>query len=79
MVTAATSDNWSSDCASEGRSGSYASFYSFTLAESADVTITAESSVDTYLFLREGTGRDGTVVDENDDHDSSEFQSRLDN
>ena len=69
----ATSDNWSSDCASEGRSGSYASFYTFTLTESADVTITAESSVDTYLFLREGDGRDGSVVDENDDHDSSEF------
>ena len=67
------SGNWSNDCASEGRSGSYASYYTFTLTESADVTITAESSVDTYLFLREGDGRDGSVVDENDDHDTSEF------
>ena len=65
--------NWSSDCASEGRNGSYASYYTFTLTESADVTLTAESSVDTWLFLREGAGRDGTVVDENDDHETSEF------
>ena len=67
------SGSWSSDCASEGRSGSYASYYTFTLTETADVTITAESGVDTYLFLREGSGRDGSVVDENDDHDDSEF------
>ena len=65
--------NWSSDCASEGRNGSYASYYTFTLTESADVTLTAESSVDTWMFLREGAGRDGTVVDENDDHETSEF------
>ena len=45
-----------------------ASYYTFTLAESADVTITAESGVDTYLYLREGDGRDGTVLHENDDH-----------
>ena len=62
------SGSWDSDCASEGRSGSYASYHTFTLAESADVTITAESSVDTYLFLREGSGRDGTEVTSNDDH-----------
>ena len=67
------SGSWSSDCASEGRSGSYASYHTFTLTETADVTITAESGVDTYLFLREGAGRDGSVVDENDDHDTSEF------
>ena len=68
-----TTGNWSSDCASEGRSGSYASYYTFTLAESADLTITAESTVDTYLNLRDGAGRDGTILHFNDDHDSSEF------
>ena len=47
----ATTGNWSSDCASEGRDGNYASYYTLTLAESADVTITAESGVDTYLYL----------------------------
>ena len=65
--------NWTNACPSEGRSGSYAAYYTFTLTQSADVTITAESGVNTWLFLREGAGRNGTVVDENDDHDSSEF------
>ena len=69
----AVSGSWDSDCASEGRSGSYASYYTFTLAESAEVTITLESSVDTYLYLREGAGRDGSVLHENDDHDTPEF------
>ncbi len=74
----AITGNWSSDCASEGRSGSYASYYTFTLTESADVTITAESSVDTYLFLREGDGQDGTDVADNDDHaDESDCTAEL--
>ena len=68
--------NWSSDCASEGRSGSYASYYTFTLAESADVTITAESSVDTYLFLREGSGRDGAELCSNDDYGPDDSSNR---
>ena len=65
--------SWSIDCASEGRSGSFARYYTFSITQSADVTITAESSVDIYLFLREGAGRDGSVVDEKNDHDTSEF------
>ena len=69
----AITGSWSSDCASEGRSGSYASYYTFTLVESAEVTVTAESSVDTYLLLREGSGRYGTLLHENDDHDATEF------
>ena len=64
----AVSGIWSSDCDSEVRSGSYAGYYTFTLTESADVTITAESDVDTWLFLREGDGRDGTEIADNDDH-----------
>ncbi len=67
----AITGSWSSDCASEGRSGSYASYYTFTLTESAEATITAESSVDTYLFLREGSGRDGAELCNNDDYGSA--------
>ena len=66
----ATTGNWSSDCDSEGRDGSYASYYTFTLTESSDVTITLESAEDTFLFLREGTGRDGSELCNNDDHGS---------
>ena len=71
------SGSWSSDCASEGRNGSYASYYTFTLAESAEITITTDSSVDTYLYLREGAGRDGTVLHENDDIVSGNTNSQI--
>ena len=77
----AVSGSWDSDCASESRDGSYADYYAFTLSESAEVTITLESSVDTYLYLREGAGRDGSVLHENDDivsgNTNSEIQETL--
>ena len=62
--------HWASDCPSTSRSGSYASYYTFTLGESAEVTITLESDEDTYLFLLEGVGKDGAQVADNDDHAS---------
>ena len=61
------SGSWSGECVSGSRSGSYASYYIFTLTESSEVAITLESSVDTYLYLRQGAGRDGSVLYENDD------------
>ena len=77
----AVSDSWDTECASESRAGSYASYYTFTLTESAEVTITLESAVDTFLYLREGAGRDGTVLHENDDivsgNTNSEIQETL--
>ena len=73
----AVSGSWSSDCDSESRSGSYASYYTFTLMEPATVTITLESSEDTYLFLREGAARDGNVLHENDDVESGNTNSRI--
>ena len=71
------SGGWNSDCPSESRSGSYASYYTFTLAETAEVAITLESSVDTFLYLREGAGRDGNVLHENDDIVSGNTNSRI--
>ena len=65
--------SWSSDCASEGRSGSYARFYTFTLGEPRDVAITLESQVNTYLYAREGEGTDGRIVYEDNDDDNSVF------
>ena len=63
---------WTSNCVSvepaRARSGNnYARFYTFTLANTADVTITLSSIEDTYLYLREGTGRDGRIEDSDDD------------
>ena len=77
----AVSGSWDSNCASESRADSYASYYTFTLAESAEVTVTLEASVDTYLYMREGAGRDGSVLHENDDivsgNTNSEIQETL--
>ena len=49
----------------------YARFYTFTLTEAAEVTVALESksAVDTYLYLRQGAGRDNTTsLCENDDY-----------
>ena len=62
------SGSWTSECPSESRSGSYARYYSFTLTESKVVTIALTSDdVDTYMYLKNGVGRDGNVVTEDDD------------
>ena len=66
--------NWNTDCTSvvsapSGSGDRYARFYTFTLNEAATVTVTLESSADTYLYLREGSERDGTeLLCENDDY-----------
>ena len=72
--------SWSADCESShpDRNGRYARFYTFTLAESAGVTVTLESSTDPYIYLREGVGTDGTVICENDDYASAVTGSRCD-
>ena len=64
--------SWDDSCLSDkaalsGTGGRYARFYTFTLEETADVTITLESDEDTYLYLLEGRGRSGTVLYEEDD------------
>ena len=63
----AVTGEWVSGCESEGRSGRYARYYSFTVVQESEVTIDLESSVDTYLYLRRGEARSGTVLHENDD------------
>ena len=69
---------WASGCASEERDGSYARFYTFTLSQQSEVTITLESSdADTYLYLREGHARSGAHVYENNDHNGSTSRSQI--
>ena len=62
---------WASGCDSTARAGSHARFYSFTLSEDSEVTITLElrsGEADTYLYLREGENtRSGDFLHENDD------------
>ena len=82
-VEAIESDNswegtWDSGCPSMNRDGSYARYYTFTLTDSADVSITLESTVDPYLFLLEGAGREGVMLYENDDIEAgSNTNSRI--
>jgi|GEM_PF-4059947 len=65
--------SWSDSCLSENRPNNrrtgdyYARFFAFTITEAATVGIRLESEVDTYLYLMEGTEKDGEVVAENDD------------
>ena len=61
------SGTWASGCQSQVDGRGYARYYTFTLTESSAVTLTLESSLDTYLYLRAGSARSGTAVAENDD------------
>ena len=75
---------WASGCDSEtvaqDGSGAHpnARFYSFTLAQQAEVTITLDSNdADTLLYLRQGDARSGTALHENDDHQGSRSKSQI--
>ena len=81
----AVSGSWTGDCHSESiptgptdplLGTRYARFYSFSLTEQSDVTITLESETNPYLFLLDG---DGEAVAENDDIDTSgsNYNSRI--
>ena len=61
---------WAAGCESEARTGSYARYYTFTLGEDSDVTITlarTSGEADTYLNLWSGSSRTGDPVDDDDD------------
>ena len=59
-------DVWVSDCPSTAKSGSYARYYSFTLNAPTQVEMNLTAPVDALLALRQGRGRDGTMVASND-------------
>ena len=62
-----TIGTWAADCQSQVDDRGYARYYTFTLSEQRQVTITLESSIDTYLYLRSGSAKSGTALAENDD------------
>ena len=84
--SATFNDTWTSDCSSTDPSpdpddsgNGYARFYTFTLTRSANITATLVSSEDTYLNIRQGAGKDGTVLHFNDDHaDERDCTANLD-
>ena len=60
MTTAVVRGDWSSDCLSFNRPGSYARFHVFTLDTDSAVFITLESDdTNTYLYLQKGAGGTG--------------------
>ena len=66
------SSKWAAGCESETREGSYARYYTFTLAQDSQVTLTLHSDdADTYLYLREGDASSDAALHENDDHEGS--------
>ena len=68
---------WASDCDSASKLGSYARYYTFTLTEASEVTITLESDTDPYLYLREGEAKAGAFLYENDDLAPGDTNSRI--
>ena len=71
--------DWDEDaCASEVPGRGYARYFSFTVAQASEVTITLESiEADTYLYLREGEDRSGEPLHENDDLEPGNTNSRI--
>jgi len=91
-LTGITSDGaasgiWSSACTTDRNLATtnapigtrYAGYYTFVLSQQSEVTITLESSEDTYLFLLSGHDRNGGVIEQNDDidTDAQNYNSRV--
>ena len=72
-----TTGAWAADCQSRVSERGYARYYTFTLDQESAVTIDLESSVDTFLYLREGEARSGTAPYFNDDIESGNLNSRI--
>ena len=71
---------WADDCDSDsvaGQANNYARYYTFTLAGETRVAIYLTSSRDTYLYLREGEGKTGTVVHQNNNVGRGNINSRI--
>ncbi len=68
---------WTAACASVGRVGRYARFFTFSLAGQSAVTVDLESSVDTYLYLRSGKNQKSGTALHRDDDGGSGYNSRI--
>ena len=68
---------WASGCESTTRVGSYVRYYTFTLGQESEVTITLESDTDSYLYLRAGDAKSGDFLHQNDDVEIGNTDSRI--
>ena len=71
------SGSWTGDCESSVPGRGYARYYSFTLTSNAEVTIDLASSLNTYLYLREGSATSGSALHDNDDIGIGNTDSRI--
>ena len=72
-----TNGTWAAGCDSAVSGRGHARYYTFTLAQQSNVTIDLESSIDTYLYLRDGEARSGAFRLENDDIVSGNTNSQI--
>ena len=70
-----TSGTWTNECSSTRRTGKYARFYSFTLSQSTTVTVTSESTEETYLYLLTGGAKTSPILTSDDDISSTNRNS----
>ena len=77
LTAASVENDWTSDCLSIQREGSYALFYTFYLQEQSDVTIFLRSPVDTYLYLYSGMDTSAQYIDHNADITNTNLNSRI--
>ena len=79
LASVAVEGTWNGDCLSRNREDAYARYYTFSIVQQSDVSITLESETDPYLFLLSGTGAEADYLAENDDIDagSRNFNSRI--
>ena len=75
---ATVSGVWEVSCLSTHRWYRYARYYAFTLDADTDVRIDLSSPVDTYLYLMDGSGKDGSVNAQNDNISDTNLNSRID-
>ena len=60
--------SWTGTCDSENRPSRYARYYTFTLNASSVMTLDLTSSdADAFLYLMQGSGKRGNIIDLNDD------------
>ena len=71
------SGTWAIDCESSVSGRGYARYYSFSLSVETAVTIDLNSSVDTYLYLRQRNETSGAALHENDNHQGSTSASQI--
>ena len=79
ITTDGTTDGiWATGCESAVSGRGYARYYTFTLDQERQVTIDLESTLDTFLYLRDGEASSGAARHFNDDVESGvDLNSRI--